>query len=798
MQSIQEGQVGDEQSLSDAISFPSLNNLYLQEEIDIASAFSNDVPAASMDNNTIHNTDDIEVATTAVVSNKAGPGAEAAMSLLQRTDQDNNHLQSSPKSQQLWASRSNQTTSDHVDENDDGCLMENRRAVYSFTEPKGAGKPSGSYSMDDSGSFLANVDVADVESSPDDATFLVNADVEDVTIGDATSSRKDSTATDTCYDMYASALSRASASTKASTIGDLLLKESKVAAQMAKGTKDANGMDKKFGAEDQSASAYSYRRAYVDNITLGSNYTSACSALTDDYCFDARRIGMSDAIKRKQSGPADADTGAMVQHSDTSYEASLARPPPSCQFSHKSVDLMLYEDPDHLQRVISFGGGDGYVDEEALRITMSEQRGNRCCGWFLSSSKMVKLMVLCSACLLFISCLSLAVALLVPEEKQFWTSSFRSSDAVPFPTESPTEGRAQGSDDTDTNYSPTPVPFYVGTTEPSTMYSNTNSPTETLTASLKPTPIPTESPELFTYATSAITGFPTKHPSVSPTFAPSDIPTQQPSKQPFTKPTQLPTRLPIQPSPLPTESPITFEPTASPQVPPSQSLIQTIVTLRATKDAYVNQTAVLTNYGVSKRLRVDGSPKLWSLIGFDTTAVIKNTAQIQRQGQIPSIQVLQAKLRLYTRDEGGECKFFALPYANWTETSLTWYNMQQHQRTGEFRVGSLGWFTASRWHEIDVTDAFQDNLGSTSVETFLIKSSSTNGVTFASRQSVDFSPELVLTVSSDSDDISTNPPTMLPVSLSLSELYSQPLCSAYSFQFVVVACQVTLADILSN
>lgn len=111
-----------------------------------------------------------------------------------------------------------------------------------------------------------------------------------------------------------------------------------------------------------------------------------------------------------------------------------------------------------------------------------------------------------------------------------------------------------------------------------------------------------------------------------------------------------------------------------------------------------------------------------------------------------AVRVLQAKLRLYALDEGGGGIFYALPNAKqWPETSLTWNNMgQQVDRSGEFRVGSLNWVDSSTWIEIDVTDAFTGNLGSNSVQSFLIKSVSTNGVAFASRERGP-GPELVLT-----------------------------------------------------
>jgi hypothetical protein len=109
---------------------------------------------------------------------------------------------------------------------------------------------------------------------------------------------------------------------------------------------------------------------------------------------------------------------------------------------------------------------------------------------------------------------------------------------------------------------------------------------------------------------------------------------------------------------------------------------------------------------------------------------------------------------------------FSLPKAqHWTETSLTWNNKDQVDRSGKFQVGSLGWAEPFFWNEIDVTAAFANGIGIDSLLSFVIVSDSTNGVTFASRERDygSFSPELVLTFV-DGTGISTNLP---PSNLSL-------------------------------
>ncbi|KAL7444102.1 hypothetical protein ACHAXH_009948 [Discostella pseudostelligera] len=54
--------------------------------------------------------DDIEVATTALVSNRIGARVDAAMTFLQRASSDSNNFQSQIRSRQLWASRSTRQT----------------------------------------------------------------------------------------------------------------------------------------------------------------------------------------------------------------------------------------------------------------------------------------------------------------------------------------------------------------------------------------------------------------------------------------------------------------------------------------------------------------------------------------------------------------------------------------------------------------------------------------------------------------------------------------------------------------
>ena len=213
----------------------------------------------------------------------------------------------------------------------------------------------------------------------------------------------------------------------------------------------------------------------------------------------------------------------------------------------------------------------------------------------------------------------------------------------------------------------------------------------------------------------------------------------------------------LQPTPIPTEFPV--DTTTQPLPTPVLSGAGT-VTLKATHDTFVDSTSPNTNYGDKTWFKVDGSPtRLWSLISFDTTSIMKNAAKIDRHSDIStdneprnmqSIKVESAKLRLYTIDEGGGALFYALPNASPDISDLTWNNMWYYvDRSDEFRVGAFGWHDANKWYEIDVTDAV--NLSSNGDVVIMIKSWHTNGVEFASRErdSGSYSPELVMSFAFD-------------------------------------------------
>ena len=449
----------DDISLS-GISFPSLNLMYSHEENDIISP----------DDTT---SSDAGTSTSNIVGDQIQNLPSDDTSSADEISSTNNDMNVTPRrvnptnrTMQILGGQTtmhhsihmihNPTTDNKHDEYDDDGYPTDENTIHSFTQPKEKhvkrlsilqlarnrilSKKSNSEPkvanntveprvVADDESFLANVDATNVENtSGDDASFLATSKVEDAPTADFDSTSGRTNEADSYYDVHADTLSKGTVS-----IGDQLLNESKMAVQMTRNLHD-------IAADNQSsASPYSYKRAFVDNVTLGSNFTSTCSALTDEYTYDARKIGMDEAIEkpnisqkivqpgndniinRSYSGPACADTGDVVPQSDKSYEESLARPPQPFVSDQSPEAMASYENSEHLTRIVSFQGEDfeGYVDEEAAQKYAggrSESSGGLCV-WYSSSSRFVKLLILSSVLLMFISVGSLALALLLPSEE---------------------------------------------------------------------------------------------------------------------------------------------------------------------------------------------------------------------------------------------------------------------------------------------------------------------------------------------------------------------------------------------
>jgi len=352
--------------------------------------------------------------------------------------------------------------------------------------------------MDDGDSFL-NVDCTNVENSSildkDDTSFLESAAVQDAPTLKSVNGEVDNNDVESYYNIHASTLSRASASTKTSS--DQLLKESYMASKMAR---DDN-INLLPDNQSSTTSKYSYKRAFENGFTLGGGSTYDCSALTEDYCYDAQRIGL----------------GLPTERVDIKFNEDTGQ----------TSDMIDETDPnhnnEHLTRVLSYGGEvEGYVDEEAARKYSPEQsrKGSSCCTWFSSSTRFAKLIVLCSLVLLFVSVASVSLALLMPEDEGEVSSAetiASSSTLVNGTNEYDQEVDVAVDNDDTTNQ----------------MNSSHTLPSMISVPSVMPfTLTPSKSPQAVIYSTSEVVDSPTDAPVLSPSFKPSTkAPTRTPSNE---------------------------------------------------------------------------------------------------------------------------------------------------------------------------------------------------------------------------------------------------------------------------
>jgi len=260
-------------------------------------------------------------------------------------------------------------------------------------------------------------------------------------------------------------------------------------------------------ADNQSSttSKYSYRRAFENGVTLGGGSTYDCSALTEDYCYDAHRIGLGLPTERVDI-KFNEDTGQTNRSSDMIDETDL---------NHNN---------EHLTRVLSYGGEvEGYVDEEAARKYSPAQsrKGSSCCTWFSSSTRFAKLIVLCSLVLLFVSVASVSLALLMPEEE----GEISSAETI-----ASLSTLVNSTDEYDQE-----VDMTVADNDPINQMnsSDTLSPSMISVPSVMPSTLtPSKSPQAVIYSTSEVADSQTDAPVLSPSFKPSTkVLTREPSKE---------------------------------------------------------------------------------------------------------------------------------------------------------------------------------------------------------------------------------------------------------------------------
>ena len=494
----------------------------------------------------------------------------------------------------------------------------------SLAEAKRAEDESDTFSKEvatDNNSFLANARVEDVVLPGDcDASFLEGAQIEVPNVDpydDCNSHSDDDTRDDSYFNMYASNMSRGTASIVSYAAGDEMLRNSNLASKLG-GEQNTQTKAKarlaSDAGDDSTLGTYDYQRAYVD---LAVNSTT-CSALTDDYAMaDRGKLGMDDDFMTSRT--------QRLLDPDQSSTDPMERGFPPLSETH-AVPGVLPTNPnspafianqEHLG-IMSFGEGKGYIDEEAAQIYNPPSYGRAkggCCVWFRSSPRSVKMIVIASLVLMVVGIASLSAAVMIPrvrgdsnvnsnsdvnaassnsrfdglpEKKlgiirQTLAPSERESDMPTYspstetdkPTEVPTKdlstsnGFPLSSSDRDfeTEFSSQPTtesfasPTIIPTGQPTTSY-------------------PTESQNLASPTTAAPTLKETRQPI---TQSPSRMPTAKPSQYPTSKPSRKPVfaALPpvsskptVRPSPRPTtsqpsKSPVTDTPTGSPSFYPT-------------------------------------------------------------------------------------------------------------------------------------------------------------------------------------------------------------------------------------
>eukprot|EP00985_Skeletonema_marinoi_P021178 scaffold12901_cov79-Skeletonema_marinoi.AAC.5 len=692
----------------------------------------------------------------------------------------------------------------------------------------------------ESNHVASNAAAAPDSSNNEEPSFLDTTDVEDLPtthfrLGISENIMNNDTDDDSTYNFHASTLSRASASTKTSmqSVTDTIFKDSKIAAEMTRARAaglayhlENDARDKEEDSDNQTLSTYSYRRAYVDNITLGSVQTSNYSTITDEYSYETkRRIGMAEAVRpnvgdnrSSPSGPVDMDTGNPVAVAkDEESAASYPSPPPVFRTNDAS-NFNLYESHENLHRIVSFGEGEGYVDEEAAERFAPLRRGRNgssgCCSWFSSAPREVKVMIVGSILMLLVSVVSVSIGLLLQQNRNGDAAGFVASsnsiadggaiedivEAVisPVPSSAPSAtlkpvvtsfsptqmpSKRPSTPPTSVVFTPMPSqrpeqppPSRFPTQKPSLQPSQqptakpSRSPLQQPTAkpTIQPTPRPTPLPTPITLRPS--TGKPTRQPTNMPSPKPSKSPTPEPSKSPTQKPTTLaPSKTPtIKPSKSPTQKPTTPIPSSSPTKTPSDQPIVETPTFNPSNRPSRRPTPPPSSLPTT-RAPVYAHPSLSYTIKIRAAqdTYIDASSMWENFGTSSRLRVDGSPEReLSSVDDGayggGGSVYFLPNTKQWDETLVTATSLGNGvNAAGGFQIASFGDVAAYRWQEIDVTEAFTG--GARDFTTFAMTSESSDGVSFASRERAAgmLAPELVLTIASTGTRAPSYAPTAI-------------------------------------
>ena len=145
-------------------------------------------------------------------------------------------------------------------------------------------------------------------------------------------------------------------------------------------------------------------------------------------------------------------------------------------------------------------------------------------------------------------------------------------------------------------------------------------------------------------------------------------------------------------------------------------------------DSYVDSGVPGSNFGTKTILSVDSSPVQESYLKFQLSGLTGNT-------------VVSAKLRLYVSDNGSVKGGSVAKMSNtsWGETSVTYSNRPAIDGP---TLSSLGAVAIGGWYELDVKPAVTGD----SLLALGVRTSSSDGVHYSSREDASHAPQLVVTV----------------------------------------------------
>ncbi len=164
-----------------------------------------------------------------------------------------------------------------------------------------------------------------------------------------------------------------------------------------------------------------------------------------------------------------------------------------------------------------------------------------------------------------------------------------------------------------------------------------------------------------------------------------------------------------------------------PEPEPTGDSASNILTFVPIADATIKADSPEVNYGSSSRLEADSNSEQQFLIKFAASG-------------IGTGQVTSAKLRLYNINSSNKGGDFYQVAETWSEGDVTWHNAPPIN--DETKLASLGAVTKGNWYEVDITPLITGE----SVYSLLVKSTSSNGADYNSKEATEFSPQLVVTV----------------------------------------------------